>query len=197
MSYNNGLVSAHTEEEFLAMMDYTYSNENKSGLKDIFGDFAPIVRSQECMMTPALVKLYKLKGVEAITMFYSCIPFNGFSNFIPLLPTEKRYNPLWYRAPGRDDKIILMPCINPADTYDNFGLKALIKRLRKEQLNMERPVDLLITVDMDADDLLRATNTAPRMTLKRKRLYGRADSMYLSINSRKCLMSNSRLRMST
>ncbi|MGI6701808.1 MAG: hypothetical protein ACOX3U_05070 [Christensenellales bacterium] len=153
MSYNNGLVSAHTEEEFLAMMDYTYSNENKSGLKDIFGDFAPIVRSQECMMTPALVKLYKLKGVEAITMFYSCIPFNGFSNFIPLLPTEKRYNPLWYRAPGRDDKIILMPCINPADTYDNFGLKALIKRLRKEQLNMERPVDLLITVDMDADDL--------------------------------------------
>jgi len=153
MSYNNGLVSAHTEEEFISMMEHTYSNDCNSGLKDIFGNYAPIVRSQECMMTPKLIKLYKQMGVEAITMFYSCIPFNGFSNFVPLLPTEKRYNPLWYKAPGRDDKIILMPCINPADVYDSYGLRALVKRLRREQMTMDKPVDLLITLDMDADDL--------------------------------------------
>ena len=153
MSYNNGLVSAHTEEEFYSMMEHTYSNDQGSGLKDIFGKYAPIVRSQECMMTPGLVNLYKKMGVEAITMFYSCIPFNGFSNFVPLLPTEKRYNPLWYKPPGRDDRIILMPCVNPADVYDNYGYKSLLKRLRHEQLNMDKPCDLILTVDMDADDL--------------------------------------------
>jgi hypothetical protein len=153
MSYNNGLVSAHTEEEFFKMMELTRHNPEGSGLSDIFGEFAPIVRSQECMMTPALVPLYKKAGVEAITMFYSAIPFNGFSNFVPLLPLEKRYNPLWYRAPGREEKIILMPCINPADMYDNLGLSMMIRSLRRGQLKLKEPTDLLLTIDMDADDL--------------------------------------------
>jgi len=43
-------------------------------------------------MTPGLIRLYKQVGIEAISVYYSCIPFNGFSNFVPLLPTAKRYN---------------------------------------------------------------------------------------------------------
>jgi hypothetical protein len=152
MSYNNGLVSSHTLEEFDLMMQKTLSNPQGSGLKDIFKRYAPVVRSQECMMTPALVPLYKKHGVEAITLFYSSIPFNGFSNFVPVLPTEKRYNPLWYRPEGMDDKIVVIPAVGVADVFDNFGIRAYVKRLRKRQLKMQEPKDLLLLVDMDADD---------------------------------------------
>lgn len=150
MSYNNGLVSSHTTEEFDLMMSKTLSNSAGSGLKDLFKEYAPIVRSQECMMTPALVPLYKKHGVEAITLFYSCIPFNGFSNFVPLLPLEQRFNPLWYKP--EDDKIIVIPAVGVADVFDNLGIKAYMKYLRKQQLAMEEPQDLLVLVDMDADD---------------------------------------------
>lgn len=150
MSYNNGLVSSHTTEEFDLMMSKTLSNSAGSGLKDLFKEYAPIVRSQECMMTPALVPLYKKHGVEAITLFYSCIPFNGFSNFVPLLPFEQRFNPLWYKP--EDDKIIVIPAVGVADVFDNLGIKAYMKYLRKQQLAMEYPKDLLVLVDMDADD---------------------------------------------
>lgn len=152
MSYNNGLVSAETEEEFLENMRRAISNERGSGVKDIFGKYAPVVRPQECMMTPGLIRLYKQVGIEAISVYYSCIPFNGFSNFVPLLPTAKRYNPLWYTAPGGNERIALIPAINPGDVYDNFGLTRLVKRLRKEQEKMDPPRDLLVLVDMDADD---------------------------------------------
>lgn len=152
MSYNNGLVSAHTTEEFRLMMSNTLSNKRGSGLKDLFKEYAPIVRSQECMMTPALVPLYKEFGVEAITLFYSCIPFNGFSNFEPLLPMERRFNPMWYRPEGSDDKIIVIPAVGVADVFDNLGIRAYVKHLRKYQLSMEEPKDMLILVDMDADD---------------------------------------------
>lgn len=152
MSYNNGLVSAHTEDEIMENIRRAISNEGQSGVRDVFGKFAPVVRPQECMMTPGLISLYKQAGIEAISVFYSCIPFNGFSNFVPLLPTEKRYNPLWYTAPGLNEKIAVIPAINPGDVYDNFGITHLVKKLRKEQMNMEYPCDLLVLVDMDADD---------------------------------------------
>ncbi len=152
MSYNNGLVSAHTQEEFDIMMKKTLSNEQGSGLKDLFSRHAPVVRSQECMMTPILASLYKKYGVEAITMFYSCIPFNGFSNFTPLLPVERRFNPIWYRPEGRDDRIIIIPAVGVADVFDNLGIRAYLKHLRKYQLKMDKPEDFLVLVDMDADD---------------------------------------------
>ncbi len=152
MSYNNGMVSAHTEEEFLDNMKRAVSNEGRSGVEDVFGSYTPVVRPQECMMTPGLIKLYKQAGIEAISVFYSCMPFNGFSNFVPLLPTEKRFNPLWYTAPGTDEKIVVLPAVNPADVYDNYGIIHMVKNLRKEQMKMERPCDLLLLVDMDADD---------------------------------------------
>jgi len=152
MSYNNGLVSALTEEELLENMRLSISNPGRSGVRDIFGTYAPVVRPQECMMTPGLIRLYRQAGIEAVSLFYSCIPFNSFSNFVPLLPVEQRYNPLWYSAPGFDEKIVVLPAINPGDVYDHFGLTRLVKKLRREQERMERPCDLLVLLDMDADD---------------------------------------------
>jgi hypothetical protein len=152
MSYNNGILSAKTEEEALAAIECAISNPDGSGLKDIFGTFAPVVRPQECMMTPSLINVYKKAGIEAFSVYYSSISFNGFSNFVPLLPTVERFNPLWYTADGCDEKIALLPCINPADYYDLGGIRGLVKRLRKEQLAMQTPKDMLVIVDMDADD---------------------------------------------
>ena len=152
MSYNNGLTAALTEEEFLETMGRSVTNEGGSGVKDLFGDYAPVVRPQECMMSPGLMRLYKKAGMEAISVYYSCMPFNGFSNFVPLLPTEQRYNPLWYTAPGFDEKIVVLPALNPADVYDNFGITYLVMKLRREQERMKYPCDLLVLVDMDADD---------------------------------------------
>ena len=152
MSYNNGLVSADMEEDFRENMRRAVSNEEGSGVQDLFGNYAPVVRPQECMMTPGLIRLYQEAGIEAFSVFYSCIPFNGFSNFVPLLPIEKRFNPLWYTAPGVEDKIIVLPAINPGDVYENFGLLHLIKALRREQEKMDEPCDLLVLLDMDADD---------------------------------------------
>ena len=85
-------------------------------------------------------------------MFYSCIPFNGFSNFTPLLPVERRFNPIWYRPEGRDDRIIIIPAVGVADVFDNLGIRAYLKHLRKYQLKMDKPEDFLVLVDMDADD---------------------------------------------
>lgn len=152
MSYDNGIISAHTEQEAMAAIEKAISNEGGSGLKDIFTKFAPIIRPQECMMTPSLIRIYNKIGIEAFSIYYSCIPFNGFSNFVPKLTTKEKYNPLWYTAPGYDDKIKILPAINPGDVYDNMGLTKLVKNLRKEQLAMDEPCDLLVLLDMDADD---------------------------------------------
>lgn len=152
MSYNNGIHSAHTLEEAEIAMSWAISNPDGSGLKDIFGRYAPIVRPQECMITPSLIKVMNDVGVEAISVYYSCIPFNGFSNFVPLLKPEERYNLLRYTAPGFEDSIKLIPAINPADAYENGGITKMARDLRKYQMQMENPVDMLIVLDMDADD---------------------------------------------
>ncbi len=152
MNYNNGIISAHTEEEAEIALKWAISNPDGSGLQDIFGTYGKIARPQECMHTPSLVKVYNKLGIEAISIFYSCIAFNGFSNFVPKLPTKERFNPLWYQAPGFEEKMVLIPAINPGDHFENGGIAKLVRTLRKEQLQMEKPVDLLVLVDMDADD---------------------------------------------
>jgi hypothetical protein len=152
MNYNNGIISAHTEEEAEVAMGWAISNPDGSGLKDIFGKYGKITRPQECMHTPSLVKVYNKLGIEAISIFYSCIAFNGFSSFVPMLSTKERFNPLWYTAPGMEEKMILLPAMNPGDHFENGGITALVRKLRKEQLQMEEPTDLLVLLDMDADD---------------------------------------------
>ncbi len=168
VSYSGGLTSALTEKELRKDFHKAVSNENNTGLRDIFGKVTPIVRPHENMVTPGLIPLYKKVGMEAVSVLYSGIPFHGFSNFIPKLPVEKRFNPLWYSAPDVEDKIVLLPAISGGDVYDNLGFSCMLKELRREQLEMGQPLDMLFLVDMDAgDDFWQGyLNTAIKKELK-------------------------------
>ena len=153
MSYNNGLISAHTATEFEAAIRRSITNENGSGLHDLFGDgVRNIVRPQEMMFTPVHLKLYRACGVETVSLFYSALPFNGFSNFVPPLSVSERYNPLTLAYPGIDETLTLLPCYNTGDLADHLTLRRWVKQLRRQQLALENPIDLLLLIDMDADD---------------------------------------------
>ncbi len=152
MSYNNGMMNAHTAAEFDAAIERSISNTGGSGVRDVFGSLAPMVRPQEMMYTPSHLALYPRHGIQYISLYYSAIPFNAFSAFIPKLSTRERFNPLRLAAPGLDAEMVMVPAYNPGDLIDNISLRRWVKRLRREQLRMNEPVDLLLLIDMDADD---------------------------------------------
>ncbi len=153
MSYNNGLVSAHTAREFEQTMLRARTNPAGSGLADLFGEnYHNMVRPQEMMFTPIHLKLYKACGIDSISLYYSALPFNGFSNFIPILSLEERYNPLTLSYPGIEETMTLMPCYNTGDLADHLTLKRWVSGMRRRQLAAENPHDLLLLLDQDADD---------------------------------------------
>ncbi len=152
MSYNNGMVNAHTAQEFDAAIAQAITNQKQSGLVDMFGGFGPMVRPQEMMFTPKHLDMYPRHGITSISLFYSSLPFNGFSNFVPELSVKERYNPLTLTYPGIEGSMVLVPACNVGDVLDNISLRHWVKRLRKKQLKMEEPSDLLVLIDMDADD---------------------------------------------
>ncbi len=137
MSYNNGMMNAHTAAEFDAAIARAISNPEGSGVKDVFGSFAPMVRPQEMMYTPSHLSLYPRHGIGAISLYYSVIPFNGFSAFVPPLSLIEKYNPLWLTANGVRERMVLVPAYNPGDLVDNISLRRWVKRLRREQLRMQ------------------------------------------------------------
>src|SRR5512136_786305 len=153
MSYNNGLISAHTAGEFEAAIRRCLRNAEGSGLRDLFGDdFTSMVRPQEMMFTPIHLKLYKACGVDSISLFYSALPFNAFSNFVPPLAFAERYNPLTLTYPGIEENMTLVPCCNSGDLADHLTLRRWVKHMRRQQLALEKPQDVLLLIDMDADD---------------------------------------------
>jgi hypothetical protein len=152
MSYNNGLISAHTAAEFDEAIGRAITNPASSGLRDVFGTFAPMVRPQEMMFTPLHLKLYRRHGIDSISLFYSAVPFNAFSNFIAPLPVEQRFNPLTLAYPGIEEKMTLVPAHNHGDIADNISLRWWVKRLRRKQTSLREPTDFLLLLDADADD---------------------------------------------
>ena len=168
MSWNNGLISAHTREEFDRAIGWAITNPAGSGLADLFASYAPIVRPQECMLTPSQIPAYREHGVEAVSIYYSALPFNGFSTFVPLMPLRNRYNPLTLRGPD-DSSITLLPAYNHGDIADHLpGLRHWARTLRRKQIRGKlgtprsqgirargesHPDDLLLLIDMDADDV--------------------------------------------
>lgn len=152
MSYNNGLLSAHTAVEFDDAIGRAITNEAASGLRDIFAAFGPMVRPQEMMYTPIHLNMYPRHGVTCISLYYSSIPFNAFSNFVKPLPLEQRYNPLKLVYPGVAGTMFLLPAYNHGDVADNISLRRWLKRLRRNQLSMPEPKDLILLIDADADD---------------------------------------------
>ncbi len=153
MSWNNGLATAHTRDELDLALRWAISNPRGSGLADRFGSFAPVCRPQECMFSASQIPVYRRAGLEAVSVFYSACPFNGFGSFVAPLPLAQRYNPLTLRDPASGETIRLLPAYSPADLVEHGGsLRRWLRRMRREQLLAAEPRDLLLLIDMDADD---------------------------------------------
>lgn len=153
MSWNNGLLTAHTSEELGLALSWAISAPDGSGAQQKFGNFVPIARPQECMFTSSQIDVYRSVGIEAISLYYSAIPFNGFGSFFPRQPAEKRYNPLTLRNPRTGATMRLLPAVNQGDVAEYFLSAArMLKAVRREQLRAEGEPDMLVVLDMDADD---------------------------------------------
>lgn len=152
MGYNNGAMSAMTEDEFMASIKRAVSNDKGSGLKDIFGACEMIIRPQEVMFTPSQVPLYQKAGIKAICLYYSCVPFDAFRSLIPPLSDEEAFNPLTYRY--EDSKMTVLPIYSPADIFDAGSLKSLVQELHEKQLKQEINRDVFLFINIDADSFL-------------------------------------------
>lgn len=152
MSYNNGLLSASTPEEFDRAVSWADTNPSGSGLSDLFARRAPVVRPQEMMYTPSFLRLYPEYGIDALSLYYSAIPFTAFTCFIPPLPPEQRYNPVTLTAPGGRASMTVIPAYNHGDLIDHLSLRRWVKKMRAQQMAMKDPKDFLLLIDLDADD---------------------------------------------
>jgi hypothetical protein len=152
MSYNNGLLCAHRTEEFEEALALAVRNPGGSGLADLFGEWAPILRPQECMFSSSRIPSCRKLGIEAVSVFYGAAPFNGFASFVPPLSLAGRYNPLEFVDAASGQSIRMIPAYSPADIVENWcSLRRWLRRMRREQLASKAP-DLLLLLDMDADD---------------------------------------------
>ena len=149
MGYNNGALSAMTEDEFCESINLALTNESGSGLMDIFGKCEKIVRPQEVMFTPSQVSLYNKLGIKALCLYYSCVPFDAFRTIIPRPPDELAFNPLTYTYKG--ESMTVIPTYSNSDVCDAGCLRAWVKDLRKKQESGEINSDLFIFINMDAD----------------------------------------------
>lgn len=152
MSYNNGLISCMDEKKFNMSIEWAVSNPLKSGIKDILGRYAPVVRPQEMMLSPSNIFLYNKLGIQALCLYYSGVPFDSFRTLIPLLPEENAFNPLWFGY-GKE-RLAVIPTISPSDLVDYGCLRALAERLNKKQIRGEINSDVLVFINLDADALL-------------------------------------------
>ncbi len=152
MGYNNGALGAMTEDEFAASIEWAVSNPNGSGLVDLFGECAKVVRPQEMMFTPSQVHSYKRVGMEAVCLYYSCVPFDGFRTIIPQLKDELAFNPVNYVYEG--EKLVVLPTYSNTDVIDAGSLRYLAKELHAKQLTGEINSDVFIFINMDADAVL-------------------------------------------
>ena len=152
MGYNNGAMSAMTDDEFAASVAWAVTNPYGSGLKDVFGDCRMIIRPQEVMFSPTQIAAYRKAGVEAVCLYYSCISFDAFRTLIPQLPDALAFNPLWYTYGG--DRLRILPTYSPNDVMDAGSLRALCSDLHAQQTAGKIQSDVLIFLNTDADSFL-------------------------------------------
>ena len=155
MGFNNGALSAMTEDEFCESINLSVTNKYGSGLEDIFGTCEKIVRPQEVMFTPSQVSLYNKLGVKALCLYYSCVPFDAFRTIIPRLPDEAAFNPVEYTYKG--ESLTVIPTYSNSDVCDAGCLRAWVKELRKKQESGEINRDLFLFINMDADAIFWET----------------------------------------
>ncbi len=164
MGFNNGALSAMTEDEFCESINLAVTNKHGSGLEDIFGECEKIVRPQEVMFTPSQVSLYNKLGIKALCLYYSCVPFDAFRTIIPKLPDEIAFNPVTYSYKG--ENLTVIPTYSNSDVCDAGCLRAWVKDLRKKQESGEINRDLFIFINMDADAIFWETLDAGPLTGK-------------------------------
>ena len=164
MGYNNGALSAMTEDEFCESINLAVTNPDGSGLNDIFGTCEIIVRPQEVMFTPSQVSLYNKLGVKALCLYYSCVPFDAFRTIIPRLSDEEAFNPLTYTYKG--ESMTIIPTYSNSDVCDAGCLRAWVKDLRKKQESGEINNDLFLFINMDADAIFWETIDLGKFTGK-------------------------------
>ncbi len=155
MGYNNGALSAMTEDEFEASIELAVTNKAGSGLKDIFGEYEKIVRPQEVMFTPSQVSLYNKLGVKALCLYYSCVPFDAFRTIVPKLCDEYAFNPVKYTY--KNESMTIIPTYSNSDVCDAGTLRAWVKDLRRQQEKGTINRDLLLFINMDADAIFWET----------------------------------------
>ncbi len=155
MGYNNGALSAMTEDEFCESINLAIINKEGSGLYDIFGECEKIVRPQEVMFTPSQVSLYNKLGIKALCLYYSCVPFDAFRTIIPQLDDEKAFNPLTYTYNG--ESMTVIPTYSNSDVCDVGCLRAWVKDLRQKQERGLINKDLFLFINMDADAIFWET----------------------------------------
>ncbi|MDR1465794.1 MAG: hypothetical protein LBJ11_10930 [Oscillospiraceae bacterium] len=149
MGYNNGALGAMTPDEFDASIAWAIRNGKGSGLEDLFGTCERIVRPQEFMFTPSQVRDYRRAGIEAVCLYYSCIPFDAFRTIVPQLRDELAFNPATYTWQG--EGITILPTYSNADLVDAGTLRWLVKDLRRQQLAGKINRDVFVFINMDAD----------------------------------------------
>lgn len=164
MGYNNGALSAMTEDEFCESINLAVTNPDGSGLDDIFGTCEKIVRPQEVMFTPSQVSLYNKLGVKALCLYYSCVPFDAFRTIIPKLSDEEAFNPLTYTYKG--ESMTIIPTYSNSDVCDAGCLRAWVKDLRSKQESGEINNDLFLFINMDADAIFWETMDMGKLTGK-------------------------------
>ena len=164
MGYNNGALSAMTEDEFCESINLAITNPDGSGLEDIFGTCENIVRPQEVMFTPSQVSLYNKLGIKALCLYYSCVPFDAFRTIIPKLNDEEAFNPLTYTYNG--ESMTIIPTYSNSDVCDAGCLRAWVKDLRNKQESGEINNDLFLFINMDADAIFWETINMGKMTGK-------------------------------
>ncbi len=159
MGYSNGALGAMNEAELSASINLAVTNEAGSGLKDLFGECAMLVRPQEVMFTPSQVSVYNKLGVEALCLYYSCVPFDAFRTIVPKLPDELAFNPLTYTYKG--ESITVIPTYSNSDVCDAGCLRAWVKDLHLKQEKGEINNDLLLFINMDADAIFWESMNLP------------------------------------
>lgn len=149
--YNNGSNSAVSQKTFVDMLHLSMENPGGYGLKQVFPKVSKIYRPQEAMLSTGQVDLLVENGFEAIILPYSTFPFTSFSNFVEVIPFEKRFNPIYLRDRKEGKKIVMLPSISVADLLNFDSLENLMLRLRKLQESGEVKEDLVININFDAD----------------------------------------------
>ena len=154
MSYNNGLISAMTEQEVDDAVRWAISNPWQSGVQDLFGTYTPIVRPQEMMTTPGNFSIYRKHGIQAVALYYSATPFDTFRVFSRQLTRAEAHNPIRYRHPQTKEEMVIIPTYHIGDLVEHVSLKNWVGELRRLQSSAELDGDALIFINYDADSEL-------------------------------------------